>query len=56
MPPTLQKILESKNALRRELATRPVVEKLQMLESMRERQISVQRAVLAEAHEIKRPW
>ena len=33
----LQKILESKRALRRNLAARPVAEKLRMLDTMRER-------------------
>lgn len=56
MTPSLQTILESKRALRRELAARPVAEKLRMLDAMRERAISIQRAGPAEAHEIKRPW
>ena len=55
MTPSLQEILESKRALRRELASRPVAEKLRMLEAMRERTISIQRAVLDETPEIKRP-
>jgi hypothetical protein len=54
MTPSLQKILESKRALRRELAARPIAEKLQMLESMRERAISINRAAPDEAHEIER--
>jgi hypothetical protein len=41
MTATLQKILESKHALRRELATRPVAEKLRMLEAMRERTVAI---------------
>lgn len=41
MTPSLQKILESKRALRRELAARPVAEKLQMLEAMRERELAI---------------
>jgi len=36
-----QKILESKRALRRELASRPVGEKLRMLEAMRERAVVI---------------
>ena len=40
MTPSLQKILESKRALRRELAARPVAEKLRMLEVMRERELA----------------
>jgi hypothetical protein len=41
MTPSLQKVLESKRALRGELATRPVAEKLRMLEAMRERAITI---------------
>jgi len=41
MTSSLQKILESKRALRRELAARPVAEKLQMLEAMRERTVAI---------------
>jgi hypothetical protein len=37
----LRKVLESKRALRRELAARPVAEKLQMLEAMRERAVAI---------------
>lgn len=37
MTPSLQKIIESKRALRRELASRPVAEKLRMLDAMRQR-------------------
>lgn len=38
---SLQAILESKRALRRELAERPVAEKLRMLEAMRERALII---------------
>ena len=38
MTMSLHKILESKRALRRELATQPVAEKLRMLDAMRERE------------------
>jgi hypothetical protein len=41
MTPSFQKILESKRALRRELAARPVAEKLRMLEAMRERELAI---------------
>jgi hypothetical protein len=41
MTPSLQKILDSKRALRRELAARPVAEKLRMLEAMRERAANI---------------
>lgn len=37
----LQKMLESKRALRRELAARPIAEKLQMLEALRERELAI---------------
>ena len=37
----LQKILESKRALRRELAARPVAEKLRMLDALRERELAI---------------
>lgn len=37
----LQKILESKRAFRRDLAARPVAEKLRMLDSMRERELAI---------------
>ena len=37
----LQKVLESKRALRRTLAARPVVEKLRMLDALREREIAI---------------
>lgn len=41
MNPSLQKILESKRVLRRELALWPVGEKLRMLEEMREREMAI---------------
>ena len=37
----LQKILESKRALRRNLAARPVAEKLRMLDALRERELAL---------------
>jgi len=37
----LQKILESKRALRRNLAARPVGEKLRMLDALRERELAI---------------
>ena len=37
----LQKILESKRAMRRNLAARPVAEKLRMLDAMRERALAL---------------
>ncbi|MGD0258689.1 MAG: hypothetical protein ABSD29_02565 [Verrucomicrobiota bacterium] len=40
----LQKILESKRALRRELAARPLAEKLRLLDVLRERALSIRPA------------
>jgi hypothetical protein len=37
----LQKMLESKRALRRNLAARPVAEKLRMLDALRERELAI---------------
>ena len=37
----LQKILESKRAFRRDLAARPIGEKLRMLDAMRERELAI---------------
>ena len=37
----LQKILESKRSLRRNLAARPVSEKLRMLDALREREAAI---------------
>jgi hypothetical protein len=44
-----QKILESKRALRRNLAARPVAEKLRLLDALRERELSIRRAVHSSA-------
>jgi hypothetical protein len=46
MTSALQKILESKRALRRALASLPVPEKLRMLETMRERETAVRHGTL----------
>ncbi len=40
----LQKTLESKRALRRQLAGRPVVEKLRMLDALRQRALTLRAA------------
>ena len=40
----LEKILESKRALRRDLATRPIAEKLRMLDALRERALTLRGA------------
>jgi hypothetical protein len=45
MTMSLEKILESKRALRRELATRPVAEKLRMLDALRERELALREKV-----------
>ena len=37
----LQKILASKRALRRDLAARPIAEKLRMLDALRERELAI---------------
>jgi hypothetical protein len=37
----LQKILASKRALRRDLAARPIGEKLRMLEALRDRELAI---------------
>ena len=37
----LQKILESKRAFRRDLAARPIGEKLRMLDALRERELAI---------------
>ena len=41
MNPDLQEIFDGKRALRRELAARPVAEKLRMLDAMRERELAI---------------
>ena len=43
----LQRILESKRALRRELAARPIAEKLRMLDAMRERELAIRAGEVA---------
>ncbi len=40
----LQKILDSKRAFRRELAARPLAEKLRMLDALRERTLVIRRS------------
>ena len=41
----LQEILESKRTLRRNLAARPVAEKLRMLDQLRERVVAIRNSV-----------
>jgi hypothetical protein len=43
----LQKLLESKRALRRNLAARPMSEKLRMLDALRERELAIRRNAAA---------
>lgn len=45
----LQKILESKRALRRTLAALPIGEKLRMLDALRERTLTLRRATVPKA-------
>ena len=40
----LQRVLESKRALRRKLAARPLTEKLHLLDELRERALAIPRA------------
>ena len=40
----LEKMLQSKRAMRRDLAARPIAEKLAMLDAMRERTLSLRAA------------
>lgn len=42
--PDLQKILADKRNLRRDLAARPIAEKLRLLDSLREREVAIRRA------------
>lgn len=58
----LEKLLESKRALRRHLAARPIEEKLRLLDAMREREVAIRGAdrcpdapsgILREGHQSK---
>jgi hypothetical protein len=50
----LHKILESKRALRRQLAARPVAEKLRMLDALRERELAIRgRAVHSDSSALR---
>ena len=44
MTSPLQKIVDRKRAMRREVAARPVAEKLRMLDAMRERDVAIRKA------------
>ena len=50
----LQKILESKRALRRDLVARPVAEKLRMLDALRERELAIRGRTIHSASGILR--
>lgn len=41
MSSSLQKILDSKRKMRRDLASRPIAEKLRLLDQMRAREVSI---------------
>jgi hypothetical protein len=45
----LQKLLESKRALRRQLTTRPIEEKLRLLDALRERELAIRGGVSSDA-------
>ena len=50
----LQKIIESKRALRRNLAARPVAEKLRLLDALRERELAIRgRAVQSDSSAVR---
>lgn len=48
----LKKILESKRALRRKLAARPVAEKLRILDTLRERELAIRGQVRRRKEEV----
>lgn len=50
----LQRILESKRALRRGLASRPVSEKLAMLDALRDRARTIREAATRQASQVSR--
>ena len=53
----LQKILESKRAFRRDLAARPIEEKLRMLDALRERELAIRgRKQTSALHEEPPPY
>ena len=50
----LQKILESKRALRRDLAARPMGEKLRLLDALRERDLAIRgRAIHSDSSTVR---
>jgi hypothetical protein len=50
----LQKILESKRAYRKQLAARPIAEKLRLLDELRERALAIQGSALRSASNVIR--
>ena len=56
----LQKILESKRAMRRNLAARPLAEKLRFLDALRERELAIRGSEQASSsnalHECPKPY
>lgn len=50
----LKRILESKSALRRKLAKRPLAEKLAMLDELRERALAIREAAGSMHHPVAR--
>lgn len=50
----LKRMLESKSALRRKLASRPLAEKLDMLDSLRERTLALRTAAESMRHSVVR--
>ena len=44
----IQKILQSKRELRRELAVLPIEEKLRLLDALRERQLTIRKGTLSD--------
>ena len=56
----LQKILESKRALRRDLAALPMAEKLRLLDALRERELAIRGRAISSAsgtvHEEPAPY
>ena len=50
----LKRILESKNALRRKIAQRPVAEKLALLDELRDRMLAIREAAGAMPHPLVR--
>lgn len=50
---SLEKMLESKRALRRDLASRPIAEKLRMLDAMRDREEVIRKSAVRSAERMR---